>query len=832
MTGRKRAVPTSSALGFALLALGVSGCGDRERPATSTPPPLAPGVSASAVENRTNGESQVPSDARPTRATSVAWRPLLDEISRAELDVDGALLDLGTAEQHKYTRGGFGTGWGPSIVRDGVSAGTAAGPRLAVDVVPRRPVAELVVRARSELSGQRLSARVDRRQLGEQALDREWRVLRFPVPGSRLPTGRLQLEFGLQRARPAEPAAHADGAGPAGESPPGPRPVAEFDWLWLAAEAGASPPALDERISPIRMGGRPRRALMASSARTYAFHLTPPEDAYLIFDHGSQVGATFTVSARVDGATEETLWSLVGDDQWREQVIDLGRFAGQATRLQLTTSGPAGLSGWAEPVIVRHTPARSRARDTSRPARNVIVIVIDTARADAFGPMAASQGSTDEPSTDESSTDEPSTGRRRRRPAPDRYVAPAVDTRAYDQWAAKSTIFVNAYNNANWTKPSVASTLSGVYPSTHDTKRQKSMLPMELQLLPQYLQRKGFVTGGFVANGYISRKFGFLKGWQTFRNYIRQELRSEAEYVYRDALSWLRERREQDRPFFLYVQTIDPHVEYKVGSSYWRPHFEGKYFGLLGPTIDASEQRMLSKSERGTSQRDVAWLRALYYGEISYHDQHMGEFLDAVAGQGLLEDTLLIITNDHGEELGERGHYGHGHSLHQEMIRAPLLVHYPPVFRPGARVPDIVEHVDVVPTILDVLGLPPMRHVEGQSLLPLVRGRPIARPTYAIAEFLDHRRALRVDHLSYRLDTGGSYQLFDLRSDPGERESLDRGHAISRRLCEIHIGEGLAIPDKNQRGVDRATRRRLVSPQLDLDPAQRRRFEALGYFGD
>jgi len=455
------------------------------------------------------------------------------------------------------------------------------------------------------------------------------------------------------------------------------------------------------------------------------------------------------------------------------------------------------MAGWGEPEIMiegQHRPAPVAA---TKPPRNVVFVLIDTARADVFEPFAPGN---------------------------------EVDTKAYDELAKSSTVFTNAYDNENWTKPSVATLLSGLYPSTHDTKKDPSVLPDEIELLSERLHDEGFATGGFVANGFVSDRFGFEQGWDAFTNYIRENKKSEAEYVYADALAWIDEHREDGR-FFAYIQTIDPHVVYRVGRDYTSRYYDGNYTGPLGSSVSGEEQAAISKGKMKASADDLAWLKALYYGEVSYHDEQLGLFLEALRERGLLDDTLLVVTNDHGEELYDHGRLGHGHSLYEELLRAPLLLRYPPVFEAGRRVSDIVEAVDLAPTILEVLDLRPLSDADGISLLPLLRGEPIQRPTYAISEFLEGRRSLRVANWKLERSSGDSVKLFDLDADPGEQTNLADTRPIARRLCDVMFGEGLANTDKSQRLERVGPKRRFQAGEAQIDTELRKQLEALGYFG-
>ncbi|GAB4566450.1 MAG: hypothetical protein Tsb0020_18170 [Haliangiales bacterium] len=726
--------------------------------------------------------------AEPKKKPSVrpkldAFRPLLDEAARAEIDSGGLFVDLGTADQHKYTRGSWRTGWGENKQLDGISAVEGSDRRLHLDVLSTAEVAEIAVRARSAVAGQAATVWVDGERQGDIWLKPEWTVMRVPVTAGALAPGRHNVQLTFTK---------------------GGTPRAELDWVWLAREAGAEPPVAGVRVLPLRIGDQPKRALIAPTSRTYTFFLQPPAGASLVFDYASDAGVTFRVRAQADGAEPKTLFEGEGGAAWEEAQVDLGAFADQAIRLELVAEGGAGRSGWGEPVImVPPSDSGKPAVKTAPPGqpKNVVVILIDTVRAEVFEAVRAGN---------------------------------QIHTPAYDALAQDSTVFVNAYNNENWTKPSVATTLSGLYPSTHDAKKDESKLSDDVELISERLKQEGFATAGFVANGYVSDKFGFEQGWDMFRNYIRENRKSEAEYVYRDALAWLTEHKQKsaDAPYFLYIQTIDPHVTYKVERPYTQQYFAQEYSGPLGPTIDATELQDLSKGKRNGTEADISWLKAVYHGEVTYHDEHMGKFIDQLKTMGALDDTLLVITNDHGEELQDHGKFGHGHTLFDELLRAPLLMRFPGLFPAAGRVGEAVENVDVAPTIIDALGLEPMASADGSSLLPLVQGKPVQRPYYAVSEFLDGRRAVRVGDWKLMRSSSTWANLYNVSKDFDEDENLIDTAQIARRMCEVHLGEGLATPDKSKRQQDITIRRKFQAGQADIDPVMRKQLEALGYFGE
>jgi arylsulfatase A-like enzyme len=735
--------------------------------------------SQGAGPSRDGGSASAP---RPSaRASRVGLRALVSESNRAELSAGGLFIDLGTADQHKYVQGTWRTGWDQR--RTGADATTFT--EVAARSVPIRvflepdhlPVRAVALRLRARTQPRLLSLLLDGKPIGTARVGTSWTTVRLPVAADRLAGG--WREFTLLFDGPAS------------------RPRAEVDWFWLPGSQEVVPEKVVTRVAPLVLGSRTRRALLAPTSRTFAFHLQPPPEAALVFDFGAQTDTLFTVSVRVDGGRRQQVFQdRARPGKWTEGLVDLRAFANRAVRLELETEG-SGPAGWGEPeIMLPRSRAGRRAPPVKVRPRNVVLLIMDTARADVFTPFNADS---------------------------------QVKTPAFDRLAESCTVFRKAYTNENWTKPSVATILSGLYPSTHGAKREPDVLSPEVTLLPEILRRKGFATAAFIANGYCSEKFGFRRGWGAYRNYIRENRPSQAEHVFSDAIAWLEAHR--DRRFFLYLQTIDPHVTYAPPAEQLRLYHPEPYRGPLGPTLDGFEQAEISRGKRKVSAEDLRWIRALYDGEVTYHDLHLGRFLRALASSKLLEQTLIVVANDHGEEIADHGRHGHGHTLYQELIRSPLMVHYPPLFPPGP-VDTVVELVDLLPTVLEALGLPPRPELDGVSLLPTLAGRPPALPSYAISEFLDDQRALLVGRWKLLAGAGGTRRLFDLEADPNETTDLAAQAPIARRLCEQHLAEALATPAKPARFRDgQAPQRRFQPSRVSYDPVLRRQLEALGYVG-
>ncbi|HLU65468.1 MAG TPA: sulfatase [Kofleriaceae bacterium] len=715
---------------------------------------------------------------RSVRAELVPHRSLIDEALRAELRRGGLVIDLGTAEQHKYTRGGWATGWSDPREEGGVTHAVIRRKSATLYVRPLAEPSELLLRARTGGAPQEIKVSIDGRAQGSAQIGRDWSIARIALgevaPGK---TIALELTRGGGKGR------------------------VEVDWVYLARLAGARPPQLLPRVAPISLGGRVRRALVAPTARSYSFYLRPPEGARLVFDLASAARVEFVVRAETEGGVHELFRGRATPDRLREQVVDLSPLAGQAVRLELATLGDAAATGWGEPTLyVPRERGAAAARGTSAPAhapaKNLILVVLDTTRADSFTPFS--------PDT--------------------RVHAPVLA-----DLAARATTFTSAYNNENWTKPSVATILSSLYPTSHTARYARSVLPEEVQLLSQHLDRHGFRTALITANAVVSDKFGFDRGWDLFENHSRSSA-GNGRPLYRRAARWLEEHHDRGR-FFLMVQSVDPHTTYEVPQSYWGRYFSGSYDGPIGSSFDAQEQIAVDNFDLRISRRDLDWIRALYHGEVTFQDEQLGVLLETIDRLGLWDDTVVVVTNDHGEELQDHGHMGHGYTLYEEMIRAPLTVHYPPLFPPATQIDEIVEHVDLAPTLVETLGLPAMPDTDGVSFLDLLRGRDLRqRPHYAIAASRGDERAIRIGRWKLVVDSDRDEpRLFDLERDPDEQRDLAGEAPLAVRLCGVYLGEALGAPRKATRMSGGAAARTLEAKSTDIDGDLRRQLEALGY---
>ncbi len=339
---------------------------------------------------------------------------------------------------------------------------------------------------------------------------------------------------------------------------------------------------------------------------------------------------------------------------------------------------------------------------------------------------------------------------------------------ALAQFSAQSTFFSAAYSTSSWTQPSVASLFTGLLPARHGVVKQGTILPAELDTLAGLLSEGGWQSVGFSGNLFIGAKTGFDRGFEYFEGHegkvlVYPDIGAMLERV--DA--WLKSSRRRGSPSFLYFQPMNCHGPYRVPAEHRSD--------LLGrdPTrvFDYNDELMTAILKDGdidarkrVTPEYLASLTDQYDTAVLYSMDVIAALLKRLQEEELYEDSLIIVTSDHGEELFDHGGFGHGYSLFEEVVRIPLWIKLPKQ-RAGAKVDVPVSLIDLLPTILEATGIEFSSaevSLDGRSLMPLLggegratgfRGRPIA---------MDTRWQRRAVASAIRL---GSYKLIEIESD-------------------------------------------------------------------
>lgn len=379
-------------------------------------------------------------------------------------------------------------------------------------------------------------------------------------------------------------------------------------------------------------------------------------------------------------------------------------------------------------VLMALAAAGTAAWLRSRTRLNILLITFDTTRADRLGAYGYSQGL----------------------------------TKSFDDFAQVGVLFERAYAPAPVTLPSHATMLTGLYPPEHGLRvNGDGRLPQEIPFLPEILKKNGYDTAAFIAAPVLDSKYGLDRGFDLYDDdlprsgSLRGEPRRDGKLVVDQALHWLKQRT--DRPFFCWIHLYDAHAPYDSRPGAYQRRFEQNPY-------DAG----------------VAW-------EV---DQ-FGRLMTFLRERGLDADSLCVVAGDHGEGLDDHLENEHGMLVYNTTLHVPFVFVGQKHCQRGVRVPETVSLVDLMPTILDLLRIPPPQHVSGRSLAAALKGQPIEpRECYAEAEspFVLNRWAPLRTVISgrWKYIHTTKPELFDLEQDPGELTNLVQSSAAEQqRLQEL-----------------------------------------------
>jgi len=440
-----------------------------------------------------------------------------------------------------------------------------------------------------------------------------------------------------------------------------------------------------------------------------------------------------------------------------------------------------------------------RAEPPSAAPPNVIMVVIDTLRADHVGWYGNSSSVSD----------------------------------FLNGLADRGSVFSNAYTPSSWTSPVIASLFTSRYPSQHGIDSYASVLNASERTLAEELRAAGYATLGLSANILVSAPLGYDQGFDRFKTY-HGPLKERAATLTRDAVEWIDQMRSAhaQQPLFVYLQLMEAHEP-------WQPPHEAlealaarRGFGAdrvaqLEAFVKEQPPFVLMAPEKIDLARD------LYDAEIDSADAQLREWFATLSQRGVLDNALVIVTADHGEEFLEHGGLGHGHTLYNELIHVPLLVALPGQTS-RVDIDDVVSLVDLAPTVLAAAGVASPPTFEGHSLLPaLQRGSlqrwlhgalsHVAKPATAYSEMSDFRATDIQPKLHRQALVQGSHKLierrdnqeeaYDLAGDPTEhdRAGLDAAATAAMRATLATVEQRLSHAQEPRRteAIDAGTRERM-----------------------
>jgi arylsulfatase A-like enzyme len=455
-------------------------------------------------------------------------------------------------------------------------------------------------------------------------------------------------------------------------------------------------------------------------------------------------------------------------------------------------------------VSVACQRAAERAAAPSGAGANVFLVVMDAASAFHFGPWGAPPN-----------------------------VSPRIDALA-GEWV----VFDNAYSQATNTVVSTASLITGVRGTTH-RMTSRAVLPRRYRTAAEILGEAGHRSFAFIGNPFAgAASLGYDRGYErAVQVYALPALRGKRAKEKHNNFTVSLPGDINEQVFaaldefshggaFAYFHYLQPHQPYDPPAEILAAFLpEGRRPGQPGwMDWDQVNSAFVEANRSGeTAPEFVEILRARYRANIHFVDAGIGALMDALRERKLYDDALIILTADHGDAFFKHGSFGHNRSLYDDVTRIPLMMKFPASDGIAPRrLPQLVETIDVLPTILDYLSVAAPAYLEGDSLWPLVRGEAtsLPGPEVILASYRRSRHAIRVGDHKYIVGKDGREELYDLRRDPDEQHDLIASEADTAR----------ALRAKLESTVDLHTGRTLATANdLRADPEMRRLLETLGY---
>ena len=576
----------------------------------------------------------------------------------------------------------------------------------------------LSLRIYSVKAGSGLRLKLNKKDLDGLKLEEGWQTVHTPIPAGALSNGENKLEL------------RWSARGQAG----GKKAFGALEWVHLGPRKLAS-----VKVAAPHDG----KGLYLSPGGGVAYYVYPYKGTKLRLRFPAQAeGDRCKVRVKLTAASgapisKEFEERIMQPGAVAETYVDLATLADRVGRLEITAAG-----GSCKGLTLSHAdlvqPGAAPRVKRPRKPKNVVFWMVDTLRGDvlsAYNPKTR------------------------------------VKTPVFDELVKTGTVFERAFVQGTESRVSHASIWTAMYPKQARFINPKNKMKPSYTTLPEAVSKDTDLhTACWVANGFISQFWGFADGFKDFRNTLHKGGGLDAERLADHGINFIKEKG--DKPFYLYIGTIDPHVSYRGRQPWLDQYYPEPYSGRYKKNVMGPSVEKMATGKLKVSKTDRKRIKAIYDSTVSYNDQHLGRLIQALKDKGIRDDTMIVITGDHGEEHWEAGRIGHGSSLRQSVVAVPLIINYPPLFGKGVRVSEGADVLSIMPSILDALGAPIPERVQGESLLALAQGvgRGYPRPAFASQYELAHVMRMR----DWKIWVGGKGEprLYDLKKDTWEQTDV------------------------------------------------------------
>ena len=410
-------------------------------------------------------------------------------------------------------------------------------------------------------------------------------------------------------------------------------------------------------------------------------------------------------------------------------------------------------------------------------------------------------------------------------------------TPAFEALAKEGVRFEHAISASPWTLPALASILTGTLPTRHQAgihldpwtmdDRRLAKMNENIVTMAEVFRQKGYATAGFFENPFAHPGYGLNRGFDLYDYAPGDNLNlRRADMVTATASRWLLTRERKNQPFFMTVHYFDPHLAYDPPPQFMVAYvygYQGKLVPPFNPPLD--EFKKLKFGEVKPPAEDRAFIEGLYDAEVAFTDSQIGAFLDLLRKEGLYDNTLIILTADHGEEFWEHGGFEHGHTLYRELLEVPLLIKFPRGKWAGAAVKERISMMDLFPTVMAYLGWPVPFAVDGRSFLPAgdadFQFPPRASIISENLHYGPEQQSIYCGAFQLIINrVTGRLQLYNVNADPAETQNI--------------LGQPEALPaecKEQVKGVAKKLQELAKEParEYPLDEETKTKLRALGY---
>ena len=494
-------------------------------------------------------------------------------------------------------------------------------------------------------------------------------------------------------------------------------------------------------VADSKFGGDARPAMSGFDKARIWVEL--PANAYLQFAVGAQSeGAEFGVRLHTEDAEPANLASGPANaGEWAEHTIALDEYADRLVALEFTSKGPVA---FAQPRIALGTAER---RDRPK-YENAILLVVDALRSDRLSLYAET-----------------------------RVRTPRTQAEANK----RGVVFRNNQAASPSSPPSHGSIQTGMIPRVHGVAGDKGRIIAGTPMLSTVLGEAGLRTAYYGNNPFGMARLKTPGKWTEFHQPNAEGKGMDCGPVIDGILDFATRSKKDGKRFFISSLPYEPHTPYRYHEGITNRFYEGTWSKKIGKSVDGHLTSAIADGRTKVTDDEWQQILALYDGEVEHWDACFGDLMDGLSQRGLTQDTVVVLTSDHGEGMMEHGKMGHAYGHYFELANVPFVIFGDGLVQEGPRmIETVTNHIDIAPTVLALLGVKPPVQMQGESVVPLITRDGVWTPRVTSLEY-GRSYALKSLRYKYIVQYNGTASLYDHKTDPTEQKDIIGDRPFVRR---------------------------------------------------